>query len=44
MDIDPVSGFLGLMGFFLGLLILVDRLKATRNIDVTCMPHDQRHM
>lgn len=39
MDFDPVSGFLSLAGFLLGLLFLVNRLLANRCIEVRCVLH-----
>ena len=40
MGFDLISGFLGFAGLFLGLLFLVGGILASREIDVTCMLHD----
>jgi len=40
MGFDLVSGFLGFAGLFMGLVFLVGGLLASREIDVTCVLHD----
>lgn len=44
MDFDQFSGFLVLAAFSFGLIFLLGRLWANRNINVTCILHEQHHM